>query len=195
MQAIGAAGELIVQARLLVRGWIAGNVNSGGMMNAPAIDLLAAKGSKTIRIAVKTTGHGGQNSQWSVKPDWKTLFKGDVRPDFVIFVWFTTRELPDECRIFIVPADVVDDDLRKCVQHWHKHPRRDGDPHKKSTHAAFSWTGKPTKGNIARGFAKKWANYENAWESLAREATPAPINPPDRTARSQRAGRVQAAMI
>jgi Holliday junction resolvase len=55
MQAIGAAGELIVQAKLLLRGWTAGNVNTGGMMNAPAIDLFAAKGSRTLRIAVKTT--------------------------------------------------------------------------------------------------------------------------------------------
>lgn len=36
---------LIVQARLLVRGWTTGNVNTGGMVNAPAIDLLAMKGS------------------------------------------------------------------------------------------------------------------------------------------------------
>jgi hypothetical protein len=168
MQAIGAAGELIVQARLLVRGWTAGNVNSGGMMNAPAIDLLAAKGSETIRIAVKTTGHCGQNAQWSVDPNWTTLFKGDVHPDFVIFVWFTSRKTPDECRIFIVPAGVVDADLLECHRHWHKYLRRDGNPRTKSKHAAFSWAGKPTKGNISRGFAKKWANYENAWDLLAR---------------------------
>ena len=46
--AVGAAGELIAQARLLIRGWIVGNVNAGGMMNAPAVDLLAAKGERKI---------------------------------------------------------------------------------------------------------------------------------------------------
>jgi len=56
-QAIGSAGEHVVQARLLVREWTVGNVNSGGMMNAPAIDLFAAKGSRNIRIPVKTTGN------------------------------------------------------------------------------------------------------------------------------------------
>ena len=45
-QAIGSADELIVQARLLVRGWMVSNVNIGGMMNAPAVDLLAAKDRK-----------------------------------------------------------------------------------------------------------------------------------------------------
>jgi hypothetical protein len=63
--------------------------------------------SQNIRIAVKTTGHAGANAQWSVKEDWATttLFKGDVRPDFVIFVWFNNREMLDACRIFVVPAE------------------------------------------------------------------------------------------
>lgn len=167
-RAVGPAGEHIVQARLLVRGWTTGNVNTGGMMNAPAVDLLAAKGSQNIRIAVKTTGHGGANAQWSVKEDWATttLFKGDVRPDFVIFVWFNNREMLDACRIFVVPADVVESALRESHEHWHRYVRRDGLPRKKSTHAAFTWTGKPTAGNIGRGFAERWAKYEDAWELL-----------------------------
>ena len=66
MPAIGAAGELIVQARLLIRGWTASNVNTGGMVNAPAIDIFAAKGSRTLRIAVKATEHNNENVQWSV---------------------------------------------------------------------------------------------------------------------------------
>jgi hypothetical protein len=70
----------------------AGNVNTGGMMNAPAVDLLAAKGSRNIRIAVKTTEHGSQNIQWGADKDWTTLFKGDVRPDFVVFVWFNRQQ-------------------------------------------------------------------------------------------------------
>jgi hypothetical protein len=168
-QAIGSAGELVVQARLLVRGWTAGNVNTGGMVNAPAIDLLAMKGSRKIALAVKTTGHRATTAQWSVRsPDWTTLFKGDARPDFVVFVWFTNPDAPDDCRIFIVPADVVDAELRQCHKHWHKHPRRDFSPRKRSRHTGFSWTGKPTEGNIARGFVEKWAKYEDAWDLLER---------------------------
>jgi hypothetical protein len=37
-----------------------------GMMNAPAVDLVAMKGSRNVRIAVKTSGASG-NMQWSVK--------------------------------------------------------------------------------------------------------------------------------
>jgi superfamily I DNA/RNA helicase len=35
------------------------------------------------------------------------LFKGDERPDFVVFVWFIARDAPDECRIFVVPAKAM----------------------------------------------------------------------------------------
>jgi hypothetical protein len=168
-QAIGSAGELIVQARLLVRGWTTGNVNTGGMMNAPAVDLLAAKGSRNIRIAVKTTGHGSQNMQWSVDQDWTTLFRGDVRPNFVVFVWFDDSKNRDNCRIFVVPAEVVDAAARACHLHWHKYPRRDGSPRKNSRHVSLPWTGNDTQGNISRGFALKWAEYEDAWHLLERE--------------------------
>jgi hypothetical protein len=50
-------------------------------------------GSRKIAVAVKTTGHGAPSVQWQVKPGgWTTLFKGDERPDFVVFVWFTNRD-------------------------------------------------------------------------------------------------------
>jgi hypothetical protein len=71
-QAVGSVGELGVQARLLMRGLVAGNANSGGMMNAPAVDLFAAKG---LRIAVKATGHGSRDVQWNAQIDGKVFSK------------------------------------------------------------------------------------------------------------------------
>ena len=165
-KAIGSAGELIVQARLLVRGWTTGNVNTGGMMNAPAIDLLAMKGSRKIAMAVKTTGHAVPSVQWQAKPAWTTLFKGAERPDFVIFVWFTSRTALDDCRLFIVPANVVDYDAHKVHLHWHKFPKRDGTPMVDKGYVVISWTGNDTERNIGNGFAEKWAEYENAWRLL-----------------------------
>jgi len=147
---IGAAGELIVQARLLVRGWTAGNVNIGGMMNAPAVDILAMKGNCRRAIAVKTTGHAGANVQWNAPPGWKTLFKGDTRPDFVIFVWFTDKINPDSCRIFVVPAQIVDRDVLKSHNHWHSYLKRDGSPRKNAGHVAIGWLGKDTEANIPK---------------------------------------------
>jgi hypothetical protein len=165
-QSVGAAGELIAQARLLMRGWIVGNVNSGGMMNAPAVDLLAAKGDRKISIAVKCTGSGGTSVQWRKIPgEWTSLFKGGTRPDFVVFVWFTSRSDPDECRLFVVPADVVDAEVRASHTHWHTYTKRDGSA-KDTGHVAIRWDGQPTDTNISSGFAVKWAQYENAWHLL-----------------------------
>jgi hypothetical protein len=151
---------------LLVREWITGNVNAGGMMNAPAIDLFAAKGKLIHRIAVKATGHGQTAVQWSMKPDWQTLFKGDVRPDFVIFVWFTDKNQLDDCRIFVVPAAVVDRDVLKAHTFWHTHMKRDGQPRQNTGHVAISWSGNDTEKSTSRGFAAKWKKYEDAWDLL-----------------------------
>jgi hypothetical protein len=52
------------------------------------------------------------------------MFKGDVRPDFVIFVWFTNPNNLDECRIFIVPADVLGRLITAESAEDHSFPRR-----------------------------------------------------------------------
>ena len=96
------------------------------MKNAPAIDLLAAKSNRTIKIAVKTTGHNSNDVQWNAKFGWDTLLKGDVRPDFVIFIWFVSKGDLDACRTFVVPADVVDRDVKQQHEYWHANLKRDG---------------------------------------------------------------------
>jgi len=165
-QAIGSAGELIAQARLLVRDWTVGNINKGGMMNAPSIDLFAAKGKHTIRIAVKATGHNSSDVQWSSKYGWATLFKGETKPDFVIFVWFDNKNALDSCRVFVVPAEVVDREVRHAHEYWYKHSKRDGSQRKPSDHVAISWSGRDTETNISRNFQQKWKKYEDNWEQL-----------------------------
>ena len=160
-QAIGSAGELIVQAGLLRRGWIAGNVNSGGMRNAPAIDIVAMKEKRNVRIAVKSCGPNAC-SQWSMSPGWSTLFKDDERPDFVAFVWFVDDNDPDKCRIFIVPSNVVDRAVRRAHTFWHE--ARGSDPDE-SKHVAIWWLGRDHDRCISREFARKWKRHEN-WDVL-----------------------------
>jgi hypothetical protein len=125
-------------------------------------------GSRKIAIAVKTTGHAAPSVQWQIKPRAKTLFKGDERPDFVVFVWFTAQNAPDHCRVFVVPAKVVDADALKTYWHWLKCPKRDGSVRLDKGYVVISWTGKDTATNIGNGFAEKWAKYENAWDLLER---------------------------
>jgi hypothetical protein len=167
-QAVGSAGELVAQTRLLLRDWLVGNVNTGGMKNAPAIDLLAVKSNHSRRLAVKATGHSSSDVQWNAPYGWSTLFKGDTRPDFVVFVWFDDKSNLDSCRVFVVPAKIVDRDVRKTHEHWHARPRRDGSPHKKGGHISISWKGNDTAGNISRDFKTKWSRYEDNWAQLER---------------------------
>ena len=84
----------------------------------PAVDILAMKGRRTVRLAVKASG--GNSVQWSAKPGWTTLFKGTERPDFVIFVWFFDKKDIDARRIFIVPARVVDRQVYNSHEHYHR---------------------------------------------------------------------------
>lgn len=165
-QAVGSAGELIAQASLLMRGWVAGNVNSGGMMNAPAVDIVAMKNRRNVRIAVKASGSSGNSVQWSAKPGWKSLFKGTERPDFVVFVWFFDKKEIDARRIFVVPASVVDRQVRSAHKFWHSHMRRDGRPRKLTSHVAIWWLGKDTDKSKSRNFAHKWDRYKDAWNLL-----------------------------
>jgi hypothetical protein len=95
-----------------------------------------------------------------------TLFKGDVRPDFVIFVWFSDIDHLDDCRIFVVPTSVVDQDVLNAHKFWHSHTRRDGAPRKDTGHVSIDWDGNDTATNTSRGFAIKWKDYENAWSLL-----------------------------
>jgi hypothetical protein len=69
----------------------------------------------------------------------------------------------DQCRIFIVPADIVSREVLKSHIFWHKHLRRDGLPLQDTGHVAIWWLGNDTEKSISRNFAVKWKQYEDAW--------------------------------
>ena len=169
-QLTGAAGEALAQAHLLVRGWIAGNINASVKNNA-GFDLTATKDGHTLTIAVKTIGRGSTQAQWSGTPgktaSAETIFRGETRPDFVVFVWFVgDGSDPMEHRVFVVPAGVVDRDVLRAHRHWFQFPKRDGGERKQGGHIAIGFLGRDTETNIANGFAEKWQKYEGAWGLL-----------------------------
>ena len=170
-QLTGAAGEAMAKVHLLMRGWGAGNINASVRNNA-GFDLTATKAGRTVTIAVKAIGRGHQ-AQWG-RPKGRlagttSLFRGETRPDFVVFVWFTGDGVdPVRHRAFVVPADVVGRDVLAAHRHWLAHPRRDGSPRNESGIIGIGFLGRDTEGNIASGFAQKWAEYEDAWDILQR---------------------------
>jgi len=103
-----------------------------------------------------------------------TLFRGETRPDVVVFIWFTgTADDPTTHRAFVVPADVVDRDVIGAYRHWLAHPRRDGGARADTGIVGIGFLGRDTEGNIASGFAEKWAHFENAWVLLEQPASEA----------------------
>ena len=129
-QLTGAAGEAMAQVHLLMRGWIAGNINASVRNNA-GFDLTATKAGRTVTIAVKAIGRGQSNVHWAGRKgdtvSTLTLFRGETRPDFVTFIWFVgSDQEPTKHRAFVVPTDVVDRDVLDAHRHWFKFPRRDG---------------------------------------------------------------------
>jgi hypothetical protein len=152
-QSLGSAGELLAQAALLRRGWTTANVNSGGMMNAPAIDLVAMKGQRNIRIAVKSSGARGA-MQWGVKDDWQSLFKGETHPHFVFIVWFNGTANPDAYRLFIVPAEVADRAAKEAHSFYHSHKTKKGETRKGVNRVVMFFEGNDSERSISRGFAR-----------------------------------------
>jgi hypothetical protein len=117
-------------------------------MNAPAVDLFAAKGPQNIRIAVKTTGSSSDTVQWSGL----RLVHEPREP----------RRLPHVRR----PRERGGGCAAQGQRALAPVPKRDGTPRKRSKHTALRWMGKDTETNIGHGFAEKWAKYEDAWDLL-----------------------------
>jgi hypothetical protein len=120
---IGNAGEFYVAAELLKRGIIA----ALAPRNAPSLDIIAAKGTRTARIRVKTKSGSYDDWQWVTKKD-GSLFR-DIAPigDFTALVDLTedTRDLA----FYVVPTHVVNKWLTDDFDTWVKTPGRNGRPH------------------------------------------------------------------
>lgn len=138
---IGNAGEHYVVAELLKRGWIA----ALAPRNAPAYDILATNGDKTVRVRVKTKSAEYDIWQWNAKKDNETIFL-NPKPDgdFTVLVDLTpeTREMS----YFIVPTMILLGWLNEGFQKWVKTPGKHGKPHNASNrkrHLAFKeWKSK-----------------------------------------------------
>ena len=105
---VGNAGEYFVMAELLRRECVA----ALAPRNAPAFDILAARGEHTVRIRVKTRSAAKADKwQWHAKAD-KTTFRelGEPDNDFTVLV-----TLPEDARErpahYVVPTACVDERL------------------------------------------------------------------------------------
>lgn len=109
---IGNSGEYFVVAELLKQGIIA----ALAPRNAPAFDILATNGDKTVKIRVKTKSEQFDIWQWNIKKD-GTIFKYLTNEnDFTILVNLT-KETKDQ-EYYIIPTHVLNKWLKDEFVKW-----------------------------------------------------------------------------
>jgi len=148
---IGNAGEFYVAAELLKRGVIA----ALAPRNAPAFDILAANGRKTVRVRVKTKSAQYTDWQWMVKKDGSIFRDLGNEDDFTVLVDLTpeTKDL----RFFVVPTSQIENWLKKDFEAWAGAPGKNGRPRDRSN---------PKRNLVYPKFAEQLAPYLHAWEGL-----------------------------
>lgn len=148
---IGNAGEFYVAAELLKRGIVA----ALAPRNAPAFDILAAKGQKTARVRVKTKSAEYTDWQWTVRRD-GTIFRHlGSKGDFTVLVNLTSET--KDLTFFVVPTRVLNDWLVKDFEEWVRAPGKDGRPHDPSN--------KKRHLNYPK-FSERLARHLHNWEVL-----------------------------
>ena len=148
---IGNAGEFYVAAELLKRGVVA----ALAPRNAPAFDILATKGTKTVRVRVKTKSAEYTDWQWAIKKD-GTIFRDlGQKGDFTVLVNLT-RETKDLI-YFVVPTRLINEWLEDDFDSWVRTPGKNGrahDPTNKKRHLNYPKS------------ADKLASYLYHWECM-----------------------------
>src|SRR5690606_25357513 len=116
----GNAGEHLVIAQLLLRGFHAGLPDRGN----PAFDVFTRHGNRQCGIRVKTCTHKDTRVTWSAKSD-DEIFLELGENDYVALV-----QIPDfdvaRARYWIIPTPVVSDTLKATHKQWLSIAKRDG---------------------------------------------------------------------
>jgi hypothetical protein len=151
---VGNAGEYFVVAELLRRECVA----ALAPRNAPAFDILATRGGRTVRIRVKTRSAAKADKwQWNAKKDGTTFPELGEADDFTVLV-----TLPEDPRerpaYYIVPTASVDDRLRRRQAEFEK---RGGSRENRHRCLVFRHDADPLKND-----ADWLAEYEGAWDRL-----------------------------
>jgi hypothetical protein len=143
----GHAGEHLVMAELLRRGYAAALTRDGSL----GIDVLAASpdGARIVAIQVKTKKCRGP---WLLKAKHE-------RPTAVFFVFVDLSGGPS--RFFVVPGDRVADYIRREHEDWLRTPGKGGRQHKENEGRHFTFAGwrravEPADPPRAEEFEGKW---------------------------------------
>jgi hypothetical protein len=173
-QAVGAYGEKMVEAALLRRGWIPSNVNAS-VRNAARFDIVAQRPEGQLApIRVKTCGPGQEAFQCGFKPGPVPTQDLQAR-DFTVLVAMGDTFAGD--RFYVLPTQVVRQDLETGRQAFYQRLKRTGEP-RTETGQLTLWLRPLRNGEDDKqhDFARRWARYLDAWNLLSdtTEAAPQP---------------------
>jgi len=156
--AIGNAGEHLLMAHLLQRGYQAFMVDRCNT----AFDIACVVGQNTSLLRVKTTT--ANLCKWTAKND-GTIFL-DMRQDGDLVALIDMRKGVSESEIYFVPTTIVNQELEANRKHYLSFPKKNGEARKDTPLRGLHLSGEPTPTDISYGFHKKWENYKWAWEML-----------------------------
>lgn len=160
---IGAIGESTVITELLWHGWAPANLNAH-IRNAPNVDILAAKGDKTVALQIKTSGPNSRSMLQLGYSGSDQVFNTKTGPkaDFIILVrLFGPRDY--EC--YVVPTEEAECVAQETARDWLAAPMKDGKTRKTDFNRCIRF--EPNKNRPAvSNYKERWKHYKNAWELL-----------------------------
>jgi hypothetical protein len=162
-QTAGMLGENIAINELLWHGWLPVNVNVG-LRNAPNIDIIAARGDKSVHIQVKASADKA-NDIIEVGRGMKDRFFNAKNGPLAHFVVFLKIRAPDDYECYVVPVDVAEKEVSRCYHAWNKTPKRDGAKRSENFPAMIYLSlnkNRPNESNCR----ERWKKYLNAWQLL-----------------------------
>ena len=148
---IGNAGEYYVMAELLKRGVVA----ALAPRNAPAFDILATRGKRTVKIRVKTKSQQYRVWQWVVKKDGSIFRDLSQDDDFTVLV--DLAEETKDLKFYVVPTYRIDMWLNLDYERWLRTPGKNDRPHDSSNKKRH--LNKETH-------SQELSEYMNQWDKL-----------------------------
>lgn len=142
----GKAGEFFVAAELSRRKWYTALT----FKNTPDIDILCSNGNKIVEIQCKSTNNLKTRKAWLLSKkseNWKGINK------FYIFIDLNLFEMPI---FYVLPSQLVCDNLKSGHQKWLNTPGKHGQKHKDQNMRIF-----PNKINDFN-----LDEFKNNWELL-----------------------------
>jgi hypothetical protein len=164
---VGAAGEKLVEAKLLRRGWLPANVNAS-VRNVAKFDIHAEKDGRVVSLRVKTCGPGLERFRFSNR----FIAEDNVGSrDFTILVALGMDKSVDDGekkdQFYVVPTTLVHHEAAERRKHYLKTPKRDGSARKDTDGWALNlFELKKIKSQPGFGLRNKWQHYSNNWEVL-----------------------------